>query len=183
MSYDLDPIFADLPDESRARAERAMKAGAAVHAAVTIMQAANLGPKYGTDLDDLERLWSERLANHDPEAILAAARDWAVDAHEFPDLADFTNVVSGMQRRHEALVRGRASRQIGDTCAECGDTKDNRTEGWVETIDNGSCQRTVRPCSLCKPEQYAVWAAGCFDPDHKGCDRCSKALRGRKHAA
>ena len=156
---------------------------AAVELALRVLRAANLSPSFGTDMDDVQRLWTAHLARFQPEDVIRAADVWVSQTGVgFPELAEFESVVG--QQARERLNPAAPPRAQGEACPECGLGDTGEPEGLVYLMnptDGGNVD--VRPCNLCRPEQFALWRAGHFMPRHgsAGCHCHSRDCPDRAH--
>lgn len=139
--------------------------------------AAGLQAPYGFDLRISIPEWARRLAAFDAATLAAACDEWTDSAsHMFPSVGEIVSIALKLKTRQAEVARGDAQRVAGDKCLECDD------ERWVNAEPPLDKNRpfehpvieTVRPCSLCMPEQFVRWHAGCFKPDHRRCSVCEK---------
>jgi hypothetical protein len=154
--------------------------------ALGLLRAAGLQPTFGFNIDEAEELWAGQIKQFSLEVIERAVIEWSKEPEgTFPTMEEF-RIVCEMSARHLRREAAEAlgpvnERRTGEPCTECGgsntdpnfpNNEDENAPGWVVVEDTGIDQRTVRPCQLCRPEQHALWVAGCFAPNHYGCARC-----------
>jgi hypothetical protein len=136
-----------------------------------LLTSAGLRSPWGIDIGDAEVLWATQLDGFGIDVLERTAKDWiSADTHDFPALGEFTSMADVIQRqlnRDRAIKAGMEHRQPNQVCPEC-----DENEGWVDLSEEPVGIATVRPCSICRPEQHAIWNGGCFEPKHLPCERC-----------
>jgi hypothetical protein len=161
--------------------------------ALQLLRATGLKPPFGFDAEGAEQLWATQLAGFPPEVIERAVIEWSKEIDvTFPSMGEFVNVCEMSERhmRREAAIRRGLDNPQPDRhhCPECGEpdsdpkhpnTAVENAPGWVNMTqdDDGFGIRSVRPCSLCRPEQYAAWRNGCFTSNHRKCPKCDPKMR------
>lgn len=88
--------------------------------------------------EDTVWLWQQALGRYPADALLAAAARWAETMPRFPSLHDFLGQV-------RYVVRARA--ELDGPCPECSGSTFVALEG----------RNVARPCSACRPAEYAAW--------------------------
>ena len=156
---------------------------AAVQVALRVLRAANLSPSFGVDMDDVQRLWTAHLARFQPQDVIRAADVWVSQTGVgFPELAEFETVVG--QQARERQHPPTPPREHGEACPECGMDDNGEPPGLIYLSDPTEYGPAVRrPCTLCRPEQYALWHAGHFMPrsGSAGCHCRSRECPDRAH--
>lgn len=148
-------------------------------AVLRVFRAANLRAAFAFDDADAERLWGVKLAQFSLGACLKAADDWIeTGERELPTLAQFEDLAEFWQREVERLQNVdplvQTERERTGECPECGNDRDNTTDGWVWLSDPNTpgMVPSVRPCSQCKPIQFELWRAGHYKPRDTARCRC-----------
>jgi len=130
---------------------------------VRALMAAGLSPPFGADLDDMARVWGGGLAGKDVIAVGEATREWTRGGTTFPTLAEFTDLVDQIARRHPPARNANASRTARVACDFCGGS------GWGEgepDEKNGTTYSTVIPCEVCNPKRWEWWRDGHSNAGH-----------------
>jgi len=112
-------------------------------------------------------VYAEALVRFDVDVALFAARDWIDSNDRFPTINQFMDYCQREARR-QAL---QATSQRPE-CGEC-------DHGWVNVTNR---PHSVRPCEVCRPGQYVLWADGHWDRKHVsggGCNDC-RPTRGKR---
>ena len=148
---------------------------------LSLLRGAGLKPPFGLDQDVADDLWGLKLGGFDTEILTASVAQWiSADSHEFPSVGELNAIATTLYRernRRRAETAGAAHRIPGQECPYCEDTgyetgTDHVYQTEVAGVVQDVANATVKPCRLCKPEQAAIHAAGCFGANHYGCSTC-----------
>lgn len=118
--------------------------------------------------------WCRRLRCYAIQDLHQAAETWTGTEEYWPSLAAFIDFVERAQNQRTRTQRNRTNPKPDGVCVECGEQG-----GWTAMGDEAGTG-TSRPCSRCRPVQFALWRDGCFHPHHHGCEKCKPGrLRSR----
>lgn len=123
-----------------------------------MLTAAGLKSPFGIDIDRSEEVWGIKLAAFDIQTLTEAVDKWiSEDTNAFPAVGELVSLALRIKNRRNAIKAAHDHPIPGQLCMECGG------QSWVD-VDEGAAIGTVRPCSVCRADQYQTWKSGGYMP-------------------
>lgn len=171
--------------------------------AIESLLASGLKVQFGFDVDKSIELWAVPLGAFTMTDVTAGIGKWVMTESEMPTLEKFIRTIQAIvrQRQEDERPLDGMCPECGEPAGET--SKGERVPGvmrshWVRVIDGVDQVETFkskqhrakkpdadpvfieverhhyRPCSLCMPERYSLYARGHFDEGHDPCPACRK---------
>jgi hypothetical protein len=148
---------------------------AEMEAVLRVFSAAGFVIPFGSERDDMLRLWDSEFGGVALSVLLRAAQSWCVTENKFPVLSQFDERITLTERAIAQEEREAQAPLHLSPCAECDGTWVDETP-CSDTADGGifdkTAQHDLRPCSICVPIRYECWRKGHFMPNTTGCSDC-----------